>query len=96
MLQEAVRVSEHLEDCTEWIIQLNRCLEKYPKFYEGYIYRGKLFIKMKKYREAAADFNEAIQINRLRQIAYIGRGDCERAADNYDSAIKFYNQALKI
>ncbi len=51
---------------------------------------------MKKYREAAADFNEAIQINRLRQIAYIGRGDCERAAENYDTAIKFYNQALKI
>jgi len=38
------------------LCQLDECLEKYPKYYEAYIYRGKLYLKTKNYKKALGDF----------------------------------------
>jgi tetratricopeptide (TPR) repeat protein len=35
---------------------LDECLKKYPKYYEAYIYRGKLYLKVRKYEKALNDF----------------------------------------
>lgn len=35
---------------------LDECLKKYSKYYEAYIYRGKLYLKVRKYEKALNDF----------------------------------------
>ena len=35
----------------------------YPKYYDAYIYRGKLYVKSKQYDKALYDFNMAIELN---------------------------------
>lgn len=75
-------------------MQLNECLKKNPKSYEAYIYRGKLYLRLKKYREALADFDKAIRLNPDKQIGYVGKGDCLRLCERYDEAKAIYAKAL--
>jgi hypothetical protein len=35
---------------------------------------------MKRFKEANSDFDTAIHLHPEKQIAYVGKGDCERAA----------------
>lgn len=96
MPQETGGLCQYRANCNSWFIQLSQCLQKYPKFYEAYIYRGKLFNKLKKYREAKSDFEAAVQLHPERQIGYVGQGDCYRSSEDYEEAIQCYNTALKI
>jgi hypothetical protein len=54
LLSVCYKKVEDYENCEKIVInsfiQLNLCLQKYPKFYEAYVYRGKLFIKLKKFK----------------------------------------------
>lgn len=75
-------------------MQLNECLKKNQKSYETYIYRGKLYLKQKRFKEALSDFERAIKINPEKQIAYIGKGDCLRLCEKYDDAKSQYAKAL--
>lgn len=72
------------------------CLRKYPKYYEAYIYRGKLYLKLKKYKEALLDFEKAISLHPDKYIGYIGRGDCLRLTEKYDDAKAVYSKALNL
>lgn len=36
--------------------QLNKAVQRFPKYYDGYIYRGKLHLKLKLWEKAAKDF----------------------------------------
>ena len=67
---------------------------KFPKYYEAYIYRGKLYLKLKEFKEALQDFEKAIQIDPHKQIAYIGKGDCLRLMERYDESRKMYTDAF--
>ena len=73
---------------------MNECLKKYPKSYETHVYRGKLYLRLKKYKEALSDFERAIKISPEKQIAYIGKGDCLRLSENYEEAKALYVKAL--
>ena len=77
-------------------MQLNECITKFTKYYEAYIYRGKLYLKEKKYLEALTDFEKAISLNTNKQIGYVGKGDCLRLIERYDDAKSIYSVALKI
>ena len=57
---------------------MDECLQKYPKYYEAYIYRGKLELKTKNYKKALGDFDKAIGLDAQKQIGLIGKGDCLR------------------
>ena len=77
-------------------MQLNVCLKKYPKYYEAYIYRGKLYLKLKKYKDALLDFEKAISLHPDKYIAYIGKGDCLRLSEKYDEGKVTYTKALNL
>jgi tetratricopeptide (TPR) repeat protein len=70
-------------------------LAKYPKYYEAYIYRGKLYLKTKNYKKALADFDRAIGLDGQKQIGLIGKGDCLRLMEKYDEAKSLYTRALQ-
>ena len=83
MLQKNGEVRSNWIDRNFYNIQLNKCIRNYPKYYEAYIYRGKLYLKLKQYRPAMADFDKAIALDGNKQIAYIGKGDCLRLMEKY-------------
>jgi tetratricopeptide (TPR) repeat protein len=67
-----------LENIAQAIKMLNFCVQKFPKYYDAYIYRGKLFMKDKKYEKALQDFSYAIQLNDQRALGLLGKADCLR------------------
>jgi tetratricopeptide (TPR) repeat protein len=69
---------------------LNRTLIEYPKHYEAYIYRSKLFTKTKKFDRAKKDVNSAISIDPDKPLAYMAKGDCLRANNEFREAEKAY------
>lgn len=83
MLQKNVMLRINLINRNFCYIQLNKCIKYYPKYYEAYIYRGKLFLKMKQYKHALSDFDKAISIDNHKQIAFVGKGDCLRLMEKY-------------
>ena len=93
MLQEDWEVRLDRINCNFWLIQLNRCIRNNPKYYEAYIYRGKLFLKMKQYKSALTDFDKAINIDGHKQIAFVGKGDCLRLMEKYEEAKHYYTIA---
>jgi tetratricopeptide (TPR) repeat protein len=44
------------------ILQLSRCVIKYPKYTEAYLARGQLFIFEKKWEKALSDFKSVISL----------------------------------
>lgn len=58
---------------------LNQAIEYFPDYYDAYIYRGKLFIKEKQYERAILDFQQAINIDQEKGIAYLNKADCLRS-----------------
>lgn len=44
------------------IKMLSRAIVAFPKYYDAYIYRGKLNVKCKKYPKAINDFESAMEI----------------------------------
>lgn len=73
---------------------MNRCIKQYPKYYEAYIYRGKLYLKLKQYKQAMVDFDKAISLDGNKQIAYVGKGDCLRLMEKYEEARHYYTAAF--
>jgi len=55
---------------------LNQCIMKFPKYYDAYIYRGKLFTKEKKYDRALCDYSHAITLNETVALGFLGKADC--------------------
>ena len=53
-------------------------------------------MKLKRYREALADFDRAINLHPEKQIGYIGKGDCLRLNERYDEAKVLYSKALQM
>lgn len=58
-------------------------MEKDPKFYDGFVERGRLYMKLRKFDKANHDFEQAILINEHKLIAYILKGDCLRKNNKF-------------
>ena len=84
LLQKDWEIPVDRIDRTLSLIQLNLCIRNYKNYYEAYIYRGKLYLKLKHYKKALADFDQAIHIDGHKQIAFVGKGDCLRLMEKYD------------
>lgn len=69
---------------------LNRVIGMFPRYYDAYIYRGKLFTKLGLVEKAEADFNVAIQLSPQKGLGYLGKADCLRMLNNYKEAIRCY------
>ena len=55
---------------------LNKGLVLYPEYYDCLVYRGKLHLKKENYFHALKDFTAAIQLNKAKGFAYLGKGMC--------------------
>ncbi|EGR34644.1 hypothetical protein IMG5_005100 [Ichthyophthirius multifiliis] len=75
--------------------QLGKAIMQYPQYYDAYIYRGKLQVKMKRFEKAIQDFDIAIHLNPQCGLGYMGKGDCLRFSGQFSSAINLYTQALE-
>ena len=42
---------------------LSKAISHFPKYYDAFIYRGKLYVKEKRWDKALLDFQAAIQAN---------------------------------
>ena len=73
---------------------MSKAILKYPKYYDAYIYRGKLYIKEKNWEKALSDFRIAIQLNPTKGLGYIGQGDCLRMMGEHEEAIVLYTSVL--
>lgn len=67
----------------------------FPRYYDAYIYRGKLFTKLGQVDKAEADFNVAIQLSPQKGLGYLGKADCLRMLNNYKEAIRCYQKAIQ-
>ncbi|KAL4437922.1 hypothetical protein ABPG74_001093 [Tetrahymena malaccensis] len=74
---------------------LRKAIQQYPKYYDAFIYRGKLQVKMKRFDKAISDFDNAIHLNSQCGLGYMGKADCLRFMGEYDKAINLYTQALE-
>ena len=64
---------------------------KIPRYVDAYLYRGKLFLKVKQFERAIRDFDVALRINPHKMMAYIYKGDCYRCMQKYGKALKMFS-----
>lgn len=66
------RYEEAVEEITE-------CLNIYPNFEEGFLYNAQMLCKIKNYKLAVENIQEAIKINSKNQEAYLQLAICYKA-----------------
>ena len=62
----------------------------------GYFIRGQWQLKSNRYKEALADFENAIKLNPTFIYTYRWRGDTKVALGNYKEAVADYNKAIQL
>lgn len=60
------------------------------------MYRGKLFLKEKRWEKAEEDFNHAIAIDSSKGIAYLGRADSFRQSGKLLEAVDGYTKVIMV
>jgi tetratricopeptide (TPR) repeat protein len=70
-------------------------IEKQPSA-EAYYSKGLDLSSQKNYREAAANFTEAIELNPNFAAAYYARGGCKSSYNDYQGAIEDYSQVIRL
>ncbi|EGR32790.1 hypothetical protein IMG5_070720, partial [Ichthyophthirius multifiliis] len=75
---------------------LNKGIQYYPKYYDAYVYHGKLQVKTKRYEKAIIDFEMAIQLKPFCGLGYIGKADCLRHLKKFNEAIEIYSFTIKL
>lgn len=68
----------------------------YPERCDIYIFRAKMYLKLKNWERAISDFRRAAQIDPSRGIAYIGQGDAFRMMAEFDEAVTAYTDAVNL
>lgn len=84
-----------LNNICKAIKTLCQVLEDHPSYYDAYVYRGKMYIKEKKWEKARVDFIHAINIHPERGIGYLGQADCLRFTNRHEEAIDVYSRAIE-
>jgi RNA polymerase sigma factor (sigma-70 family) len=76
--------------------QANQAIQANPQDAEAYIRRGKIYVSMREYDNAIADFSHALQLAPQNIRAYDGRARTYELKTDYPSAIADYESALKV
>ena len=91
----------HNRNYTQAIIHFEKAIQKWPVIqkkqiiYEAYNNRGALFLQQKKYNEALADFNRAIELNAEWQESYLNKGIALKFLKNYTDALASFTFLLQ-
>jgi tetratricopeptide (TPR) repeat protein len=75
---------------------IEKALEVYPAFAEGYACRAWVKVWLKRYDEALADVEIALDQNPDNATAYFARGNLHREQGNYELAIADYDMAIRL
>ena len=89
-------VSAFLE---EWEILEEKaaiCIGQHPESELGHFFLGRAKNGLKRYEEAIADFNKAIQINDKFDVAYYLRGSTKAELKQFEEAIADFDRAIEI
>ncbi|CAD8142066.1 unnamed protein product [Paramecium pentaurelia] len=73
---------------------LNKVIQLFSRYYDAFIYRGKLYTKLNQIEKAESDFNMAIQLSPQKGLGYLGKADCLRIQNQYKEAISYYQKAI--
>jgi tetratricopeptide (TPR) repeat protein len=84
--------NNHFEEA---ISSYTKALELDSSYYFAYINRGQTYVILKKYKEALADNNKALEFGDI-PLAYSGRGDAYYGLQEYKKAIDNYNKAIEL
>lgn len=79
----------------EAIEALNKAIEKYDNHAQAYERRGKVNYILKKYHDAARDYDKSLSIDNTNPHAYFGRAKVAKIREEYDDAVKYFELALK-
>ncbi len=79
----------------EAIEALNKAIEKYDKHAQAYERRAKVNYILKKYHDAARDYDKSLSIDDTNPHAYFGRAKVSKIREEYDDAVKYFDLALK-
>ncbi|CAK93981.1 unnamed protein product (macronuclear) [Paramecium tetraurelia] len=75
---------------------LTLCIKHYAKYFDAYIIRGKLYLKVQKLDKALEDFMTAAELKPNKAIGFIGKGDCFRLMNNVHMSLLAYGQAIQL
>ena len=81
-------------DLNQSVRVLSKAISNFPKYYDAYIYRGKLLVKQRKYDKALQDFNSAISLCPHKALGFVGKADCLRFQGELNESITLYTQSL--
>ncbi len=79
----------------EAILELNKAIAKYDNHAQAYERRAKVNFILKKYHDAARDYDKSISIDDTNPHAFFGRGKVCLINDEYPEAIEYLTKALK-
>lgn len=74
----------------------NQTIEILPSYYEGWVSRGVVYMRLGNEDEANSDFRKAIQVNPERFEAYANLGNNYRLAGAFSIAADHYKKALQV
>ncbi|CAD8212992.1 unnamed protein product [Paramecium pentaurelia] len=74
---------------------LTLSIKQFNKYFDAYIYRGKLLLKMKQFDRALKDFTCAVEIQPKKAISYIGQADCYRYMNQPKLSVQACTQAIE-
>lgn len=83
-----------INDLQNAIKILHSATDVFPKYYDAYVYRGKLYVKTKNYEQGMKDFDTSIILNNSRGFGYIGKADCLRFMNKFEEASELYTEAM--
>ena len=85
-------------DSTEAILQLiyQKLIENNPEYVKAYNQKSALLMKMEKYKEASATYNNLLKIDAKNSDAYAGIGVCFEKLGKYSAAGRYYRKFLSL
>ncbi|CAG9323159.1 unnamed protein product [Blepharisma stoltei] len=83
-----------MNDISTALRLISKGLSKFPRFAEGYVVRGQIYLKQEKNEKALCDFKQAIAFNPKDGSAYLGVADCLSFAENKESCLEALNKAI--
>ncbi|OMJ80792.1 hypothetical protein SteCoe_18900 [Stentor coeruleus] len=82
----------NMKDLTTALRYISQGLHRFPKYYEGYLFRGQLYNELKQWEKAMNDFKKVLNNGKNDGNSLLGMAESLEGAGDMDSAIKMLDQ----